>query len=140
MNTSTTVRNLEGRSALERVAMTLICNAVEHDGGYPQVIDYLQTVVDGGTKPCPMALIQYCENRADDTENPISYALCSLALLYLADAIVAQRLHGEGERTIQLGFGVAVTTSLSAAIVEYHNRVRHALTCREMLNWYAKEP
>ncbi len=54
-----------------------------------------------------------------------------IARVLLADAIVAHRLTspGSGEtRTVNLGFGVTVTTSLAAAIVEYHNRIRFLMS------------
>jgi hypothetical protein len=71
-----------------------------------------------------------CDGRIEGDEYSIPAVRISLASLILADTVVTHRLRGYSGATqaYPLGFGVSMTASLAAAIVEYHNRIKFALT------------
>ncbi|MDY6835512.1 MAG: hypothetical protein SVY53_12005 [Chloroflexota bacterium] len=72
---------------------------------------------------------QLCDGKIGDDDYSQKAANISLAKLILAEAVVNHRLNGYSgsEHTYSLGFGVVLTTSIAAAIVDYHKRVSHAL-------------
>ncbi len=119
----------------ERIALTLIEKHIED--GIPTFADnWLRSVLNDTTFVQHSTLEEqvkgfesYLEER-DDANFPSEWeqhlyaqrATHSLeAVIALADAVVTHRLYGEpnADTTIPLGFGLNVTTSLAAAIVDY---------------------
>lgn len=96
----------------------------DHDtfGVYLWAEQYVQAVIGDRNfaQPLPTDIIQRMESVEDPTTRDNG-----LARLYLADAVVRHRLTGfsGGTATTDLGFGIFITTSLAAEIVNYHRRI-----------------
>jgi hypothetical protein len=119
----------------EHIAIQLLRS---NDGLYCIVDDYVKQVVNN--RDFAVRLIDLpelnqwhsdaCDGRIEGDEYSVRAVRISLASLILADTVVTHRLRGyhQSQQSYSLGFGVCVTTSLAAAIVEYHNRIKFALT------------
>jgi hypothetical protein len=117
----------------EQIAIELLKTDV-HFGIYTIVNDYVKRVISDKNYIEHMSpeLRKFhsdaCDGRIGETEYDRSSADVSLAKLILADSVIRHRLTGYSGSmsTACLGFGLAITTSLAANIVEYHKRVLHA--------------
>jgi len=110
----------------ESIAVEMLRRDHDTVGVYQWAEDYIQDVIDyrNSHQSVSVDMITQMESVDDRTERNNG-----LARLYLANAIVQHRLIGfsGSETTTELGFGISITTSLAAAIVDYHRRVLHVL-------------
>lgn len=93
-------------------------------------VNYAQTLYDVGMKIPDYDDFNDNYFNEDDNIRCNRYA-CDInrAQLYLASAIVRHRLTGYSGsiQTTNLGFGINVSESLASEIVDYHNRIKHAI-------------
>jgi len=118
----------------EHISIELLRSGL-NDGGYSIVDNYVKQVIGNRDFAVSMSpeLNQWhsdaCDGRIDGDEYSRRAVRISLAHLILADTVVNHRLRGysQSRQSHQIGFGVSMTTSLAASIVEYHRRVIFAL-------------
>lgn len=123
----------------ERIAITLLDKALK-DGLPTFMVDWVKNLVND-TAYAEHAPVQWFRdldnlyNNPDQDERPFDDEMFNQmehakheAIIHLGSALVNHRLRGEPDidTTTSIGWGIAVTTSLAAAICEYHNRVCHA--------------
>lgn len=124
----------------EHIAIRLLAD-IDHNGFTSTAISkYIQAIIsDPNYAKTPYDADIKLPRRSDFTDtyddenttikyNNYTYAI-NFAQFYLASAIVQHRLYGfsGSERTIGLGFGINISTSLAAEIVDYHNRICNAI-------------
>ena len=111
----------------ESIAIEMLCKDRNASAVYSWAEQYVQQVTDHNNfaELLSIDVIKKMESVTDRVTRDNG-----LARLYLADAIVRHRLTGfsGSTNTTHLGFGISITTSLAAEIVNYHTRLQYCLT------------